>query len=98
LGYNDSKKRLLNALDQGLFLHVQRGDIDEKNKLAVGEVSVATIKQLVLNSQGRDYSASQHHQDSSVMVHVIQTKGWYIKFYFLDEITMFISVHWTKSL
>lgn len=33
------------------------------------------------------------HTGASTEVHVLRRDGWYIKFYFLDEDTVFISVH-----
>jgi hypothetical protein len=42
---------------------------------------------------GSCHDASPHHADSRMEVHVLRRAGWYVKFYFLDPDTVFISVH-----
>lgn len=77
----------------GSYLHEARNEIDSKNKLATGEISAVEVAELVKKSTGNDHSKSLHHADRSITVHVISRKGWYIKFYFIDPVTWFISVH-----
>ncbi len=40
-----------------------------------------------------DYQHADRNQIKNVECHVIKAQGWYIKFYFLDPATFFISVH-----
>jgi len=92
-GFKEARRKLLAALASGSYLHEARNEIDVKNKLATGEISAAEVAELVKKSTGNDHSKSTHHADRSITVHVISRKGWYIKFYFIDPNTWFISVH-----
>ncbi|WP_181427854.1 hypothetical protein [Pseudomonas mosselii] len=42
---------------------------------------------------GSHYSSSPHHAVPAIEVHVLKRRGWYIKFYFIEPQTWFISVH-----
>lgn len=92
-GYKEAKRKVLAALASGSYLHEVRNEIDVKNKLATGEISPDEIAEMIRKSTGKDHSRSPHHADASVTVHVISRQGWYIKFYFIDPDTWFISVH-----
>jgi hypothetical protein len=92
-GFKEARKKVLAALASGSYLHEARNDIDVKNKLATGEISALDVATLIKASTGNDHSRSQHHADPAIVVHVISRKGRYIKFYFLDPDTWFISVH-----
>lgn len=92
-GFREAKRKVIAALTSGSFLHEARNEIDAKNKLATGEISAATVVELIKTSTGRGHSRSSHHADPSITVHVISRRGWYIKFYFVDPDTWFISVH-----
>jgi len=93
LGFSAAKRKLLAALASGDFQHEVRDAIDVKNVLATGQLSVAELVAIVRRANGLEHSTSPHHGDASIMVHVFRTGGWYIKFYFLDPSTFFISVH-----
>ena len=92
-GFREARRRVLRALADGTWLHEARGAIDVKNGLATGAVTAAEVAAIVGRCNGTHHSASPHHADASVEVHVLRRDGWYIKFYFLDEDTVFISVH-----
>lgn len=93
MGYKAAKSRVIKDLLEGNFQHEARATIDVKNKLLTGEITAIAVAELVKRSNGTEHSSSPHHFDPTVDVHVIATAGWYIKFYFLDPQTMFISVH-----
>lgn len=93
LGFTAAKRKLLAALVSGDFQHEARGAIDVKNVLATGQFSVTDLVAVVKRANGLEHSTSPHHGDASITVHVLVTGGWYIKFYFLDPSTIFISVH-----
>lgn len=93
MGFKLVKEKVIAALLQGSYEHEVRMDIDEKNKLQNGEVTAQFVIDLIRKSTGNDYSSSPHHQDSRVQVHVIEKNQWYVKFYFIDPATVFISVH-----
>lgn len=93
MGFKLVKAKVIKALLDGAYEHEVRLDIDEKNKLQNGEVSAKFVTELIRRSTGDDYESSPHHQDRRVEVHVIVKNEWYIKFYFIDPTTVFISVH-----
>lgn len=92
-GFDTVKKRLLSALIDGNYQHEARDRIDIKNDLLMGRVTRMQLISIVKRSRGHEHFASAHHADQSITVHVLKTSGWYIKFYFLDPSTVFISVH-----
>ena len=91
--FNAVKKAVMLALAAGAYQHEARGDIDVKNLLATGDVSATEVMALLRKSRGTEHQCSPHHFDSSITVHVIKTGGWYLKFYFIEPDTWFISVH-----
>lgn len=93
IGFRAVKRNVLACLLAGRYQHEARSSITEKNKLQTGEVSAQFVHSLVRQSTGLDHSCSPHHRHPSIIIHVIRTQGWYIKFYFVDPDTMFISVH-----
>ena len=46
-GFREAKRKVLAALANGSFLHEARNEIDAKNKLMTGEVSAATVAELI---------------------------------------------------
>lgn len=93
MGYKDVKKKVLNALELRAFSHEARGSIDVKNLLHAGDITPEEVTRLIESSSGADHSSSLHHSVKGVEVHVIKCRKWYIKFYFVDPDTVFISVH-----
>lgn len=83
----------MQALADGTYQSESRGDIATKNVLAMGIVSPLDIRAIIARCNGTHHESSPHHQDPSVTVHVLRHTGWYIKFYFVDLDTIFISVH-----
>jgi hypothetical protein len=94
MGFKEAKRKVLDALAKGDFQHeTTRSSIDTKNLLSTGDVTTEFVESLVKRCKGQDHDMSLHHSDKSVVVHVLRKDGWYIKFYFLDPDTYFISVH-----
>lgn len=93
MGYKDVKKKVLTALTLRAFTHEVRSDIDVKNLLQLGTITPTAVINLIKASSGTDHSCSPHHSIKGVEVHIIKCKNWYIKFYFVDPDTVFISVH-----
>jgi hypothetical protein len=93
VGFREAKRKVLKALAEGTFQHEVRDRIDVKNELSTGDVSAADVASIVNRCNGNHHTASPHHADASVEVHVLRRDGWYIKFYFLDDDTVFIGVH-----
>lgn len=93
MGFKEAKRRVLKALISGDFVHAVRDRIDEKNLLHAGDVTTEEIIEIVKNSNGNDHNETPHHTVPSTTTHVLKREGWYIKFYFVDRETTFISVH-----
>lgn len=92
-GFKAVTSAVVTALQAGAYLHVARGDIEVKNLLAVGAVSASEVVDIISACSGRHYSSSPHHAVPSIEVHVLRRHSWYIKFYFIEPQTWFISVH-----
>lgn len=92
-GFKKARHGVIAALQSGQYLHVARGDLDVKNLLAMGEVSAETIVEIIRSCSGVHHSCSPHHAVPTVDVHVLKRHGWYIKFYFIEPHTWFVSVH-----
>jgi len=92
-GFREAKRRVLKALAEGAYQHEARNAIDTRNELSTGAVTAAEVIAVIGRCNGTHHTASPHHADASVEVHVLKRERWYIKFYFLDEDTFFISVH-----
>lgn len=93
-GFKEVKRKVIAALREGTYQHeTDRSAIDTKNLLFTGDVTSEEICQVLMNSQGQDHSSSSHHHAPSLTVHIIKRDGWYLKFYFVDPDTVFISAH-----
>ncbi len=93
MGWRITKAKVIRALREGTYLDEGRNDIGEKNLLASHDLSPDDVRRIIEKCNGKDYESSPHHRDSSIEVHIIRRSGWYIKFYFVDPDTVFISVH-----
>ena len=87
------KSQIIASLRAGSYQHEARKDISIKNLLQSGDVSAAYVEELLKNCTNDHLTTSRHHQDSNIDVHIILKSGWYVKFYFIDPETIFISVH-----
>lgn len=97
MGFKEVKSKVIKCLNTGHVLHEERGNIDLKNLLSIGEVSVSEVAKVIGRARGNSYSCSPHHFDTNIDVHVIKTtfsgRTWYIKWYFVEPDCVFISVH-----
>ena len=93
MAFREAKRRVLQALAEGTYLHEARNSIDVKNRFATGDVTAEFVAKVIGRCNGRDHSMSPHHRALHVTVHLIRREGWYIKFYFVAPDTWFISVH-----
>jgi hypothetical protein len=93
-GFKEAKRKAISALQNGSYLHdTDRSQIVTKNLLFTGAVSSNQVCDLIKRSNGQDHKSSCHHNNKTIQVHVIEREGWYVKFYFIDPDTFFISVH-----
>ncbi|WP_407470070.1 hypothetical protein [Xanthomonas campestris] len=82
MGFKAVKQKVVAGLLSGDYAHDGRADIDDKNLLKTGKVSPQEVAKVLKKSSGKNHSSSLHHQDSSIEVHVIKCRAWYVKFYF----------------
>lgn len=93
MGFREAKKRVLEALISGSFIHAIRDRIDEKNLLHSGDVSAEEVVEIIKRCNGTHHTETPHHTINTTTTHILKRDGWYIKFYFIDRDTVFISVH-----
>ena len=97
MAFREVKSKVIECLNNGHVLHEERNDIDVKNLLSTGVVSIIEITTIIGRARGNSYSSTPHHYDAEIDVHVIKTissgQNWYIKWYFIEPDCVFISVH-----
>jgi hypothetical protein len=97
MGFKQVKAQVIDCLISGRIRHEQRGAIEIKNLLAIGAVTPVQVAAVISRARGGDYTSSPHHLDRRVEVHQIrvfdQGLRWYIKWYFVEPNSVFISVH-----
>jgi hypothetical protein len=98
MGYRQAKKQVLECLMNGRVEHeLGRGEIDIKNLLSTGVVTVAQVADAIGRSSGTEYECRRHHLNEMIEVHIIKTqhgdRSWDIKWYFISPNVVFISVH-----
>lgn len=92
-GYKAVRKAVVAALMHVDYQHEVRDGIDVKNLLSTGVVTAGKVIDIIKRSDGTGYECSRLHKNIAIDCHVIKAGGWYVKFYFLDPATIFISVH-----
>jgi len=97
MGFKDIKHQVLECLKSGNVLHEQRNDINIKNLLATGQISIEKVTEIISRTRGNEYECSKHHVVKNLEVHIIKTnhqgKPWYIKWYYVEPNSVFISIH-----
>lgn len=100
MGFRDAKKQVISCLKSGNIRYESRNDINIKNLLATGEVTSEQVAAILGKAKGNEHQSSSHHYDVNIEVHIVKTKlldrNWYIKWYFVDPNSVFISVHETQ--
>lgn len=95
--FKEIKHQVIQCLVEGNILHEARNNIDIKNLLKTGVISIEEITEILKRSRGNQYKSSPHQMDQRIDVHVIKTLyktgQWYIKWYFIEPDAVFISVH-----
>ena len=95
--FKDAKSQVLACLASGNIQHEQRQVINVKNLLVTGQVSEDDVSDIIGRAKGNEYELSKHHVSSAIDVHILKTRyqgqRWYIKWYFIEPDSVFISVH-----
>ncbi len=61
--FTDIKHQVIQCLVEGSVLHEARNDIDLKNLLEVGVISIEEVTDILKRSRGNEYESSPHHMD-----------------------------------
>jgi hypothetical protein len=93
IGFKEAKRRAIEALRNKTYQVEGRREIETKNLLYSKVVSEEDIIDVISKCRGQDHEMRPHDMAKTVDVHILLKDGWYIKFYFLDPETFFISVH-----
>ena len=93
LGFKPAKQKALEALRRGNYQIAVRTNLDAKNLLSTGEVTESDLISIIERCQGQNHERRPHDQIPQIDVHILKRDGWYIKFFFLDPDTFFLSVH-----
>lgn len=93
MAFKGVRYRVIKALKEGTYQHAARGGIEDKNALMTGDISPEQLITIIDRCNGTHHESSEHHEFEGIEVHILKRDGWYIKFYFVDPDTVFISVH-----
>lgn len=95
MGLKVVREKAIECLKSGRIQHEtdRAGNLDEKNLLVTGQISVEEVIQLLLSTKGTEFETSKHHIIRGLDVHIFRPKKWYIKCYFIEPDIFFISVH-----
>lgn len=96
MAFKGVRYRVIKALKEGTYQHAARGSIEDKNALMTGDISPERLITIIDRCNGTHHESSEHHEFKGIEVHILKRDGWYIKFYFVDPDTVFISVHPTR--
>ena len=97
MGFKELKHQVLECLSSGNILHETRRSIDVKNLFATGQVTEDEVSLIIARAKGTEYELSRHFAVKSLDVHILKTQfagqRWYIKWYYVEPNSVFISVH-----
>jgi len=98
MGFKEAKKKAIECLLKGDVRHeTDRASINEKNLLLTGAVSQEAVAEILRKTKGDEHECQPHHSVKSIEEHIVKRKrakeNWYIKWYFVEPNTVFISVH-----
>lgn len=101
MGFKKIRSLAIQVIQEGRVQHEARDEIDEKNLLLMGDVTIEQVIRLLKACRGTQYSSSTHHMVPDITVHVFKPEvslglrkdRWYIKLYFMEPDVWFISVH-----
>jgi hypothetical protein len=93
MGFREAKRRAIEALRNGTYQIAERHEIETKNLLYGKTVSEEEVIQVIGQCRGQHHEMRPHDTVKDIDVHILRKDGWYIKFYFLDPETFFLSVH-----
>lgn len=97
MGFNEVKAKVIACLRAGRIQHEERGAMQEKNLLAVGAITVDETIRLISRCRGTQHQAAPLTGDPSTLKHELKPEidgeQWFIRFYFIDDDSVFISVH-----
>lgn len=98
MSFREIKWKVIECLKNGNIEFEARRGIQLKNLLSTGDISPYEVAALIGRASGDNYQIRPYHFDSSIDVHIITVSSagvpWYIKWYFTEPTSVFISVHY----
>jgi hypothetical protein len=97
MSFREIKWKVIECLKNGNIEFEARREIHLKNLLSTGDITPFEVAALIGRASGHNHQVRPYHYDSSIDVHIITVMSagihWYIKWYFTDPTSVFISVH-----
>ncbi len=91
------KLRVIEYVENDRYDHQSRKHVKEKNLFQLGIVSKDFVIELIRLTKLEEYKIAPHYLLEKTAVHIFRpvcvNEPWYIKFYFLENGMIFISVH-----
>lgn len=102
MGFSSDKKRILSDLESLNFDHEARtGRAEDENLLAAGLITAERAIEIVMCARGQQHESRSHHQVTDLQIWIFKPvhEGavWYVKGYFAEDQTWFISFHPSKQ-
>jgi hypothetical protein len=98
--FKEARAALIEALKEGRYQHEARDAQEEKNLLAVGDVTPEEVIEILKACRGKLHRNEPHYCMADIEVHVFKaTKKigdwaqWFVRAYFIERDAWFISVH-----
>ena len=95
MGFKEARKRLIECLiNMNFKIYADRPNIKIKNKLYAKEVNAEFVLGKIIKCRGHDHKAESGYSDADDnCMHVFKIDGWYIKYFLLNNVVYFVSVH-----
>ena len=103
MGFNDDKRRILEALLAGVFVHESRDSKELKNLLSCEPNFNQAAYDIVKATRGNQAKSDKHHMDQEqpiwILKPVCNNLRWYVKCYIdrQTEMVCFISFHHSEE-
>ncbi|NGX85699.1 hypothetical protein GW579_01195 [Rahnella sp. Lac-M11] len=97
MSFREIKWKVIECLKNGNIEFEARREIHLKNLWSTGDITPFEVAAMIGRASGDNHQVRPYHYDSSIDVHIITVMSagihWYIKWYFTDPTSVFISVH-----
>ncbi len=98
--FREARGSLIEALKEGRYQHEARDAQEEKNLLAVGDISPEQAIEILKSCRGKLHRKERHYCKADIEVHVFKAakkianwNQWFVRAYFIEGGAWFISFH-----